>query len=133
MLNLQWIYRSKKYYHMAPADTYALLIPVHYRLSKKEISALVEAVDEEEFRRILDTTYYKKRFPELSPEKLEELYNLNLKTILETESRKYPHSVIMIYSYFYHKEHEVNRLTTAVECVRYGLAPAQILEYIHKT
>ncbi len=90
-------------------------------------------MDEEEFRRILDTTYYKKRFPELSPEKLEELYNLNLKTILETESRKYPHSVIMIYSYFYHKEHEVNRLTTAVECVRYGLAPAQILEYIHKT
>ena len=78
-------------------------------------------MDEEEFRRILDTASYKKRFPELSPETLEELYNLNLKTILETESRKYPHSVIMIYSYFYHKEHEVDRLTTAVECVRYGL------------
>ncbi len=39
----------------------------------------------------------------------------------------------MIYSYFYHKEHEVDRLTTAVECVRYGLTPDQILEYIHKT
>lgn len=34
MLNLQWIFRSKKYYHMDPADIYALLIPVHYRLSK---------------------------------------------------------------------------------------------------
>ena len=134
MLNLQWIYRSKKYYHMAPADTYALLIPVHYRLSKKEISALVEAVDEEEISEgFWIPPITKNSFPELSPEKLEELYNLNLKTILETESRKYPHSVIMIYSYFYHKEHEVNRLTTAVECVRYGLAPAQILEYIHKT
>ena len=71
MLNLQWIFRSKKYYHMAPADIYALLIPVHYRLSKKEITALVEASDEEEFRRILDTTHYKKKFPELSPENLE--------------------------------------------------------------
>ena len=49
MLNLQWIYRSKKYYHMTPADIYALLIPVHYRLSRREISALVEAGDEEEF------------------------------------------------------------------------------------
>ena len=133
MLNLQWIFRSKKYYHMGPADIYALLIPVHYRLSKNDIASLVEASDEEEFRKILDTTYYKKRFPELSPENLEELYTLNLKTILETEARKYPHSVIMIYSYLYHKEHEVDRLTTAVECVRYGLSTAEILDYIHKT
>lgn len=133
MLNLQWIFRSKKYYHMDPADIYALLIPVHYRLSKNDIASLVEASDEAEFRKILDTTYYKKRFPELSPENLEELYTLNLKTILETEARKYPHSVIMIYSYLYHKEHEVDRLTTAVECVRYGLSAAEILDYIHKT
>lgn len=133
MLNLQWIFRSKKYYHMGPADIYALLIPVHYRLSKNDIASLVEAPDEAEFRKILDTTYYKKRFPELSPENLEELYTLNLKTILETEARKYPHSVIMIYSYLYHKEHEVDRLTTAVECVRYGLSTAEILDYIHKT
>ena len=133
MLNLQWIFRSKKYYHMDPADIYELLIPVHYRLSKNDIASLVEAPDEAEFRKILDTTYYKKRFPELSPENLEELYTLNLKTILETEARKYPHSVIMIYSYLYHKEHEVDRLTTAVECVRYGLSAAEILDYIHKT
>ncbi len=60
MLNLQWIFRSKKYYHMGPADIYALLIPVHYRLSKNDIASLVEAPDEAEFRKILDTTYYKK-------------------------------------------------------------------------
>lgn len=92
----------------------------------------MEAADEEEFRRVLDTTYYKKRFPALAPEKLEDFYNLNLKTILETEARKYPHSVIMIYSYLYHKEHEVDRLTTAVECVRYGLSPAETMDYIAK-
>ena len=131
MLNLQWIFRSKKYYHMGPADIYALLIPVHYRLSKKEISSLVEASDEEEFRKILDTTYYKKRFPELAPENLEEIYTLNLKTILETEARKYPHSVIMIYSYLYHKEHEVNRLTIALECVRYQVDPDEAMRYVH--
>lgn len=133
MLNLQWIYRSKKYYHMSSADIYALLIPVHYRLSKNDITALVEASDLEEFRRALDATYYKKRFPELAPEKLEEFYNLNLKTVIEKEARNYPHSVIVIYSYLYHKEHEVDRLTTAIECVRYGLSPAETLDYIHKT
>ena len=132
MLNLQWIYRSRRYYHMAPADIYALLIPVHYKLSHKEITALVEAADNEEFRRVLDTTAYKKRYPELAPENLEEYYTLNLRNILESEARKYPHSVIMIYSYFYHKEHEVDRLTTAIECIRYGLSPAETLDYIHK-
>ena len=132
MLNLQWIYRSKKYYHMAPADIYALLSPVRYKLSTKEITELVEAVDEEEFRRVLDTTAYKKHYPELTPDKLEEYYNFSMRTILETEARKYPHSVIMIYSYFYHKEHEVDRLTTAIECIRYGLAPAETLECIHR-
>ena len=93
----------------------------------------MEAPDPEEFRRVLEGTYYKKRFPELAPEKLEEFYTLNLKTILESEARKYPHSVIMIYSYFYHKEHEVDRLTTAIECVRYGLSPAETMDYIHRT
>ena len=32
LLNLQWIYRSKKYYELAPADIYALLIPIYHRL-----------------------------------------------------------------------------------------------------
>ena len=94
MLNLQWIYRSKKYYHMAPADIYALLIPMRYRLSKHDITALVEASDLEEFRRALDATYYKKRFPELAPEKLEEFYNLNLKTIIEKEARNFAETFI---------------------------------------
>ena len=134
MLNLNGFNRQK----ILPHDscmifTQLLIYLVHYRLSRREISALVEAGDEEEFKHILDTTYYKKRFPELVPEKLEAFYNLNLKNILETESRKYPHSVIMLYSYLYHKEHEVDRLTTAIECVRYGLSSAEILKYIAKT
>ena len=27
LLNLQWIYRAKKYYNMKPADIYLLLMP----------------------------------------------------------------------------------------------------------
>ena len=45
-----------------------------------------------------------------------------LRTTLEKASRKDPYSVAMLYSYMYHKEHEVNRLTIAIECIRYGVA-----------
>ena len=35
MLNLQFIFRSKRYFNMAPADIYALLIPMNYKLKKR--------------------------------------------------------------------------------------------------
>ena len=33
MLNIQWIYRAKKYFNLSPADIYALLIPIQYKIS----------------------------------------------------------------------------------------------------
>lgn len=39
--NMQWINRAKKYYHMAPADIYAFLIPIHYRLSTGQVKKWV--------------------------------------------------------------------------------------------
>ena len=36
LLNLQWIYRAKKYYHMLPPDIYSMTIPIHYRVRVEE-------------------------------------------------------------------------------------------------
>lgn len=131
MLNLQFIHRSKRYFHMEPADIYALLIPVNYKLKKEEINALVETSTEEETERIFRKTYYGIRYTQLSAANLEEFYNYMLRSILEKEARRNPYSVAVIYSYLYHKEHEVNRLTIAVECVRYGISPDDAMNYIH--
>lgn len=130
MLNLNWIYRSKRYYHMDAASIYALLIPVNYKLKKKDISALVEAPDMDEFGKILSETFYQKLTPELSPETLEQAYIHILRSVLEQESRKQPHSVAVIYAYMYRKEHEVKRLTTAIECIRYGVSPEETLRHV---
>ena len=118
MLNLQFISRSKRYFSMAPADIYALLIPMNYKLKKEEITALVEASTREEAQQIFRKTYYGKKYDHLSAHNLEEFYNYMLRTTLEKASRKDPYSVAMLYSYMYHKEHEVNRLTIAIECIR---------------
>lgn len=130
MLNLQFIQRSKRYFHMAPADVYALLIPMNYKLKKEEINAMVEASNQEEARQLFHKTYYGKKYEQLTVGNLEEFYNLILRTTLEKESSKNPYSVAMLYSYLYHKEHEVNRLTIAIECVRYGVAPEEAMHYI---
>jgi len=131
MLNLAWIYRSKRYYHMSAPAIYALLIPMQYKLHKEEITALVES-DIDEFSKLLSQTYYGKTFQELAPETLEETYTHVLRSILKTEARRNPHSVAVIYSYLYHKEHEVDRLITAIECVRYQVSPEEAMKHILK-
>lgn len=130
MLNLQFIQRSKRCFRMEPAEIYALLIPMNYKLRKEEITALVEAPTYEEAQRIFAGTYYGKKYEQLTAANLEEFYNYILRNVLEREARKDPYSVAVIYSYLYHKEHEVNRLTIALECVRYGVDPEQSLRYI---
>lgn len=130
MLNLQFIQRSKRYFHMEPANVYALLIPMNYKLKKEEINALVEAPTYEDARRIFSKTYYGIQYEHLTVANLEEFYNHILRSILEKEARKDPYSVAVIYSYLYHKEHEVNRLTIALECVRYGVSPDETMRYI---
>ena len=59
------------------------------------------------------------------------LYGMTQKTVHDVcESRKDPYSVAVIYSYLYHKEHEVNRLTIALECVRYKVGQEEAMRYI---
>ena len=112
------------------SDIYALLIPMNYKLKKEEITALVEASTREEAQQIFRKTYYGKKYDHLSAHNLEKFYNYMLRTTLEKASRKDPYSVAMLYSYMYHKEHEVNRLTIAIECIRYGVAPDEAMQYI---
>ena len=130
MLNLQFIQRSKRYYNMDPASIYALLIPMNYKLKKEEITALVEASTYEDSRRIFNKTWYGARYQQLSVANLEEFYNHIHRTILEKEAHRNPYSVAIIYSYLYNKEHEVNRLTIAIECVRYGVQHDEAMRYI---
>lgn len=131
MLNLQFIQRSRNCFHMEPAQIYALLIPVNYKLKKEEIRALTEAATPEEAMSLFRRTYYGKKYEKLTAANLEELYNYILRDTLEKASRQSPYSVATLYSYLYHKEHEVNRLTIAIECVRYGVDPDDAARYIH--
>lgn len=130
MLNLQFIYRSKRYFHMDAASICTMLIPVNYKLRREEITALLEAETMEETRQIFRRTYYGAKYEHLTAANLEEFYNYTLRNILEKEAHKNPYSVAVIYSYLYHKEHEVNRLTIALECVRYGVEFDEAMRYI---
>lgn len=130
LLNIQWIYRAKKYYHMLSPDIYSLTIPIHYHLSMEEFKSLVEAPSVEEFLRQLDNTRYAKKYDFGQGKSLEKIYKDCLRRLYQADRRKNPYSIAAIYTYLFLKEEEIDKLTTALECIRYGLSRGETLEYL---
>lgn len=130
LLNLQWIYRAKKYYHLLPPDIYTLTIPYHYRLKTAEFKALVEAVTVEEFENKLKETYYARQYQVQSIKTIERQGKDVLKALYMSDRRRNPYSIATINTYLFLKEEEIYKLTTALECIRYGLSRAETLGYL---
>ena len=130
LLNLQWVYRAKKYYHMLPPDIYSLTIPIHYRLSVKEYKTLVETPSLEEFLRQAENTWYARKYDFGDGRTMEQTYKDCLRHLYLADRRKNPYSVASIYTFLYLKEEEIDKLTTALECIRYGLPRSETLAYM---
>ena len=129
LLNLQWIYRAKKYYTLSPADIYAMLIPIQYHLKQDDLKNLVETAGVDEFMTAVQKTYYAKRYVFDSTHTIEHLYKDSLNRLYKAERRKFPYSLSAVNTYLFLKEEELEKLTTTLECIRYGLTPRETLEY----
>lgn len=132
LLNMMWIYRAKKYYQLSEVSTYTLLIPINYRLHDSDIRSMVTAADEKELEDVIRKTYYGKKFLELDGQKLESIFNQVIRKIYGEEKRSNPYSMAVITSYIFEKERELDKLTTVLEGVRYGLPPEETLKYVEQ-
>lgn len=130
LLNMQWIYRAKKYYNMLPPDIYTLMIPIHHRIRLEEFKVLVEAPSAEEFSHLLDNTIYGKKYNFDQSKTIEQMYKECLYGLYLADRRKNPYSIASITTYLFLKEEELYKLTTALECVRYSLSTRETMEYI---
>jgi len=130
LLNLQWIYRSKKHDNMSPPDIYALLIPISHHLNTKTTQALVEAPSVSEFVNLAKQTYYGKRYGFEEDAPFESMYEDFMYHLYLNNRRKDPHSIAVVSTYLFLKEREIQRLTTLLECVRYQLSPSETLTYV---
>lgn len=130
LLNIQWIYRAKKYYHMQPPDIYSLTIPIHYKLNTEQFKLLVEADTLAEFEQQMKNTFYAKKFEDMEGKTLERMYKECLKYLYLSDRRRNPYSIATVNTYLFLKEEEIDQLTTALECIRYGLSRAETLRYL---
>ncbi len=130
LLNLLWIYRSKKFYDVETGKILANIIPINYKLQKQELTALVEATSVEEFMKLVQTTYYGKLNDASDPDSLELLYLKMYRQLYDTCSAKFSTSMAPVLRFLYLKELELDMLTTSIECIRYKLTPAEIHSYL---
>lgn len=130
LLNVRWIYRSRHYFQMTPAEIYAHLIPVLFHLRREEVKAMVEAPGKDDFAAAVKRTYYGRHYEDYDADTLDETYNVIRQNVQRKAAAKDPYSVATVISYLFEKEHEIDKLTIVLECVRYGLTPSEILEYI---
>ncbi|MGF7144630.1 V/A-type H+-transporting ATPase subunit C [Anaerotaenia torta] len=130
LLNIMWIYRSKKMYDMNSAQIFTYLIPVNYKLSISQLSRLVQAATTEEFLNALQTTRYKFFIPFLKDGSMEREYSRIIDKIYLVNIARYPASMTQVNYYLFCKGMEIQRLTSALECIRYGLDLKKKQEYI---
>ena len=130
LLNLQWIYRAKKYYHMLAPDIYSLTIPIHYRLSVEEFKRLVDAPTVEEFLSQVEKTSYGEKIRFDNDQIPEHQCKAIMGRMYLSDWRQNPYSIASITTYLFLKEEEIVRLTTALECIRYGLSSRETLGYL---
>ena len=61
---------------------------------------------------------------------LEQMYRDCLRKLYLTDKRNDPYSIAIVNTYLFLKEEEIYKLTTALECIRYGLTKGETLGYL---
>lgn len=129
-LNMLWIYRSKKYYNAEASKIYSSIIPIRYKLTNQDLMKMVEASSIEEFIATCKASPYAPKGIEQNQYSIESIYEHILFKAYDDNRHRNPVSMSILYYYLHLKELEIDRLTTALECIRYSLTPSETLKYI---
>lgn len=133
MLNILWVYRSKKFYNVDAKEIYLTIIPIHYHLRKEQLMKLVEAPGITEMLQELSATQYKNFIHTDNQNSIEYEYASRMNKLYQKVTGECSHSMLHILYYLFKKEEELDHVTTALECIRYSLEPAETLKYINIT
>lgn len=131
MLNILWIYRSKKYFNIDSEMIYTYLIPVRYRLSEQDIIKMVEASDFEQVEEYAAKTAYAGLFQRVGDGFfIEESHTKMIYRISKKIYKVAPLSMAAVFAYFNLKQTEIRNLKTIIEGIRYSFNSDAIKEHL---
>lgn len=126
LLNVLWIFRTKKYYNFDTSKIKEILIQRYYKLNPSLINNIINAKSFEEIKEIMSETAYKKVF--MDETNLEEnidryLYNVN-KKIFQSDMM----SIAYVFAYVNMIDYENNDIINTIEGIRYNMDKTEILK-----
>lgn len=131
-LNILWIYRAKKYYHLDNTSIYNVIIPISFHIKKEQIAALVDAGDVNDFIAIVHKTTFGKYLD--SNESNNDSIDKSYKKVISKLNNKYfklnPYSLACMNAYLHDKNEEIKKLITIAESIRYGYKSDAIIAEI---
>lgn len=135
LLNLQWVYRCKKFYNLKPENIYSMLIPINYKLKSSQLKQFVNAENISAMSEIFKTTYYSKINEDfdLNTDSYESLYGPYMNKIYSLTFKNNPYSLACINTYLSRKGQEISKLISLTECIRYSLPASEILEILNNS
>ena len=123
MLNIIYIYRLKRYYHVRGETAYGYLLPIGYKLTTNEINRMLSA-KKEHFLSELTNSFYNEIFQNMNfPEK--NITHVMLQ-LYKKESRN--SSIVALCSYLYEKHLEIRNIRAIYEGLNFKLPPNEILQ-----
>lgn len=130
IFNVLWIYRCKRYYKLPAEYIYALLLPIHSKLTPEKVKRLVESGSLDELKEILSKSKYGTYFDFDNAALLEKIMRKTIIKIIDEQVKKNPYSVASVMLYLYKEGLELENICSVVEGIRYGLPSEKILEYV---
>lgn len=127
LANIEWIYRSKRYYSLNEAYIYSILIPIHYKFTPAELRKLVLASTMDEFFEVISKSYYAHRYhePALRFERglisIEALSTHILSSIHRSSAKLKNYSIASLIGYLYMKELEIADIIRIIEAIKYDI------------
>lgn len=124
--NITKIFRYKKYFHASDDEIKRSLNPIYLRINKKSLDDMIENTTAEEFLEKLSLSAYQNfidhkdfKFIEYHTGMIN--YNLNKKHIMFSSN-----SNLVLLSYMFLSETEIENLIDIIEGVRYSISPEKI-------
>ncbi len=122
--NISRIIRLKKYYNYSAERIKPLLIP-YGRLSQKNIDELCAASNSREVFELSRSTYLGRLMSKLKYNDQSQMASAMLSMYCKHHLRLSPNPTIVMISYVYLKEIELNNVVNIIEATRYGLSPEE--------
>lgn len=126
LLNLEWIYRCKVNFETDNETIFSYIIPIYYKIGKKDVASLVNA-RKDEFLSLAKKTRYGKIF---NGGELEFEIQVFLKDFYRKLKANYPYSATAILCYLQLRRIEAGNIISVIEGIRYSLTEEETRKFL---